>query len=218
MTASPHLPRLLAAALLLLLMASCGSSPVPQPVPFMMRKSSHNQPQGDTLVVGLPGAVAGAGKVHMRDRVGGRQASAVCNEAGSFSLVIRTGAKVDLEARYENDDGLSDWVSMSRPQSGSLGPALGTPKTGVVSSVDSRGEVIVTNGDGSGKPALLAATPDSTVVVSNADNGAVVTSTTDKAGVFKVVLKGTTGDRIRVLLIDADDPGNTSDFVSLTVP
>ncbi len=91
-------------------------------------------------------------------------------------------------------------------------------QAGVFSSVDTRGEVIVTNDDGSGKPALLSATPDNTVVVSNDDNGAVASTTTDKAGVFKVTIKGATEDRIRVHLIDPDDPGTTSDFVSITVP
>jgi len=216
--ASRHTPRLLATIGLLILTTACGSSPVPQPVPFMMRKSTHAQPQGATLIVGLPGSVAGQGKVHIEDRKTGKRATAVSSGAGSFSLVLRTGSKTDLVAQYENEDGTSDWVSMSEAQTGSLGPTLGQPKKGVVSSVDSRGEVTVTNDDGTGKPALMDATPDSNVVVTNAESGALATTTTDKAGVFKVIIAGASGDTVHVLLIDKDDPGVTSDFVSFKVP
>lgn len=217
--ASRHtLPRLLATVCLLVLSTACGSSPVPQPVPFMMRKSTHDQVQGDTLLVGLPGAVAGQGRVHVEDRKSGKRASANSAEAGSFSLVIRTGKQSDLMVQYENEDGTSDWVSLSDAQTGSLGPTLGQPQKGVVSSMDSRGEVTVTNDDGSGKPVLLDATPDSDVVVTNANKGAVASTTTDKAGIFKVTIEGATGDTIHILLLDSTDPGVTSDFVSIAVP
>ena len=77
-----------------LVLAACGddqvSSPVPQPVPDFVRQSTPGLTQSKKLVLGLPGAVAGKGKVHLTDKATGTKVVGDSAAAGSFALVIAT--------------------------------------------------------------------------------------------------------------------------------
>ena len=204
----------------LLALVACGdgvSSPVPQPVPGQIRVSSPAVTRKTVLVVGLPSAVSGQGTVHVRDRTSGVTASAASTAAGSFSAVIVIGSKHELEAWFETADGTSDVVSLSL-RALSYGLTLGQPKAGVVSTPDAGGKVTVSNDGGAGKPLLMSATPNKVLVVSNANTGEVVSTTTDKDGRFSAKLAGAKGESIQLLLVDPADQASTSDFVTITVP
>lgn len=195
------------------------SSPVPQPVPFFIRKSTPELSRKQTLVAGLPKAVAGEGKVHVSDRTSGTTAIVPAPAAGSFVAVLAVGLEAELEARYENRDGLSEPVSLNVRALGDH-PAL-TPANSFgipVTSPDAQGQVTVSNDDGPGKPLLFLATPQSEVLVSNASSGATVSAVTDQDGRFQVKLPGAKGDMIQVLLAATTNSALTSDFLTFTVP
>jgi hypothetical protein len=216
------MPRFRITFLATLSACACGledqeSSPVPQPVPGLVRQSSPALTQSQKLVLGLPKAVAGEGKVHLTDRISGRKVVGISTAEGTFSLVIEVDPKDDaLELQYENEDGLSDPVLISLRALGD-GPALGQPKDGLVLPTNGP-EVQVSNDAGHGNPLLLEATPNVMVIVTVTKTGQVVTSTTDSTGRFSVQIEATSGDWIQILLVDPQDPGSTSDFVTVQVP
>jgi hypothetical protein len=195
------------------------SSPVPQPVPSYIRKSTPELSRKQTLVVGLPKSVAGEGKVHVSDRASGITAIVPAPAAGSFVAILAVGVGADLEVRYESRDGLSEPVSLNVRSIGDH-PAL-TPSYAVgvpVSSPDAQGQVTVTNDAGPGNPLLFLATPQSEVLVSNASSGAATSAVTDQDGRFQVKLPGAQGDMIQVLLAARADSALTSDFLTYAVP
>jgi hypothetical protein len=196
-------------------------SPVPQPVPFYIRQSTPLTVSTDKkrLVVGLPKAVAGAGKVHVKDRTSGASVVVLAAAAGSFSTVLAVGETADLEVRYETQDGLSEPVSLSAQVRGP-NPEL-TPSNILgpdpVSSPDAQGQVTVTN-ENPGQPPHFLATPNSEALVSNDNNGATVSTKTNANGILRVQLAGATGDVIHVLLASTENSALTSDFLTYTVP
>jgi hypothetical protein len=197
------------------------SSPVPQPVPFYIRQSTPIAVSTDKkrLVVGLPKAVAGAGKVHVKDRTSGTSVVVAAAAAGSFSAVLAAGDMADLEARFESQDGLSEPVSLNVRAQGDHPELTPSNSFGLpVSSPDAQGQVTVTNDDGPAQPLLFFATPNSEALVSNDNNGATVSATTDTDGRFQVKLPGATGDVIHVLLAATENSALTSDFLTYTVP
>src|SRR5512137_468560 len=102
----------------LLCLAGCGDlviSPVPQPVPFYIRQSTPMDvdTSNKRLVIGLPKAVAGAGKVHVTDRTSGNSVVVPATATGSFSAVLAVGDGPSLEASYESQDGVSEPVSLA---------------------------------------------------------------------------------------------------------
>ena len=176
--------------------------------------------QADQLVLGLAGAVAGEGKVHVEDRTGGARVEAVSAASGSFSAVIAAGADAELVLRFETDEGISDPVSLRRKRVFDPPPTLAPAnhQAQVVTPPDAQGQVSVSNDAGPGQPPHIAATADVTVIVSNDANGEVVSSTTDGNGLFTVTLGGAHGDPIRILLVDPDTVDLTSDFLTYQVP
>ncbi len=211
--------------LLLTLLATgvvaCGlqeSSPVPQPLPHYLRRSTPSASRQETLVLGLPSAVAGQGKVQLRELGGPRTVVAPSSEQGSFAVTIEVGASVQLELRFENADGASAWVPLAPPQL-SYGPVLtGSRGPGVVSAPDASGLVTVSNDGGPGQPALVSATPETELLVANATRSTIASGRTDAKGLFKVVLAAAKGDLIQLLLVDGTDTAVTSDYLSFTVP
>jgi hypothetical protein len=197
-----------------------GSSPVPQPIPDFVRLSTPALKQTKQLVVGLPGAVDGEGKVHLGDKATGRKVSAASPAAGSFALAITidpTKTK-ELELRFENEDGLSDPVTLPTTRL-TYGPTLSAVHgPGLVSAPDSKGEALVDNDAGAGNPPLVDATPDMNLIVTNFDTGAVKSTKTDNKGLFSVRIPAAKGDLLQILLVDPTDPGSTSDFITATVP
>lgn len=212
---------LILAALLIPGPWACGldvSSPVPQPVPHLLRQSTPSGARVSKLVLGLPGAVAGAGKVHGLVRDTGASAVAAAAAAGSFALTLAAAEQHTIELRFETDKGISEPVLLPPPRA-SFGPILREPEgPGVVSAPDAGGQVTVTNDGGPGQPPLLQASPDHDLFVSNQRTGEVASTRTDAAGLFRVLIAARTGDSLSLLLVDPDDPGATSDFLSLTVP
>jgi hypothetical protein len=204
---------------LLPLVWGCGdqdSSPVPQPVPGLIRQSTPKVGTPDTLVAGLPGAVAGQGTIHLLDRKSGKKVVAPSTDAGSFALTIPASESEDLEARFENADGLSEPVSLSVRALGIHPELVQTQYGGLLTVVGD--EVVVTNDLGPTTPPPVQASADVDVVVANESTGQVVTSKTDGEGLFKVTLKGKSGDAILIMLSDPTNPDLTSDFVSAQVP
>lgn len=208
---------------LLLLFAACGdqsSSPVPQPIPSpvqsMIRVSTpvHNLDQ--TLVLGLPQAVAGPGKVHVKNTVSGAQVSVDASSSGSFSATIAADIDASLQVSFETDEGSSDWISLGT-RGIQNGPSFEAPKYGgtLISAPDSQGLVTVSN---QGTPPLINATPNMDLLVANADTAEVLSSVTDDQGIFNVQIAASTGDTIQILLVDPDQPVATSDFISGQVP
>jgi hypothetical protein len=204
--------------LLLSIVAGCGndtSSPVPQPLPFYIRQSTPGDSQPFKLIVGLPKAVAGAGKVHARVQGKAAEATGPSSQAGSFSLALTASQVEVIELRFETAAGLSDPVILPGPQLG-FGPVLqGARGPGVVSAPDAGGMVTVSNDGGPGQPPLLQASPSSSLLVSNASSGEVASTSTDVNGVFTARIAGKTGDTITLLLVDSTD--ETSDFLSFSV-
>jgi hypothetical protein len=200
--------------------SACGegtSAPVPQPVPFYIRTSTPTGKTEKVVVVGLNGAVGGAGTVKVRVLAGGIEASGPSSSKGSFSVVIASVAQ-ELEAAFVTAEGESAWVSLQgrtlgAPPSLSAANALGE----VVSAPDAKGQVTVTNDGGSATP-LLQATASSDVLVSNATSGDVAATTTDKKGLFTVTIAGARGDEIRIFLASPSDSTSTSDYLSYPVP
>jgi hypothetical protein len=220
------LPRHAISALILLILVvnvSCGeqgSSPVPQPVPDFVRQSTHELQQEKLLVVGLPGAVAGEGKVRVQDRKGGAEVVVDATSVGTFTAVLPADQDADLALQFETDQGKSEWLLLRKAQTNEPIPHLGLPRSyqGPVSSPDAQGMVTVTNDAGPGQPLLLDATPEVDLIVSNGDTSEVVTSKTDETGRFSVKLPGSSGDWIHILLVSPKETDLTSDFVSHQVP
>ena len=211
---------LLTAALTLVGCDPQGSSPVPQPVPGFVRTSTHDLQQEELLVVGLPGAVAGEGRVHIEDRKGGARVVVNSITAGTFSAVIAARSDEDLSLRFENEDGLSDPLRLREADPLGPHPQLAPSNTysDVVSPTDAGGLVVVSNDGGAANPPLIAATPEVDVIVTNGNTSDVVTDVTDAAGLFTVQLPGSTGDLIHILLVSPEETGLTSDFLSYKVP
>jgi hypothetical protein len=206
-----------------LLISGCGdqeSITVPQPVPHFLRQSIPGAHNSTTLLVGLPGAVDGVGKVHVRDPGSSNSVTVSSAQVGSFSAVIALGKDSELEVSFENRDGLSDWVVVPKVEA-TDGIGLSTPNSdglGIVSPPDAQGQVTVTNNAGPAQPKLILATPDVDLIVSNTNNGSVVVSVTDSNGDFTVKLPGAVGDVIQILLVEPANSKVTSDFLSYKVP
>jgi hypothetical protein len=202
-----------------LLCCACGdqdSSPVPQPVPGLIRQSTPEIGNTETLVAGLPGAVAGKGTVHLHDKKTGKKVVTSSTNTGSFAVTLPASETESLEARFENADGLSDPVPLDVRSLGIPPELVQTKYAGLLAVVGD--DVVVSNDQGPGNPPSLEATPNVDVVVANQNTGEVVESKTDDKGLFKVTLKGKSGDTILVMLSDPARPDLTSDFVSATVP
>ncbi|MCC6746995.1 MAG: hypothetical protein IT371_05005 [Deltaproteobacteria bacterium] len=200
----------------------CGeqlSIPVPQPVPLKVRQSTPGKDRHETVVAGLPQAVAGKGRVRLRDARSGLEVVVPSTAQGTFVGTLAVGAEADLYGRFETDQGQSAEVSLTLRALG-LPPQLTRTRgeAGLVSAPDAKGLVTVSNDAGPGQPLLVAATPDSEVIVSHAGLGTVVTTRTDKEGRFRAQLAAAAGDTIQLFLASVDDRGLTSDFLIATVP
>jgi len=207
----------------LLLFPGCVSTPQPQPVPApdlgLLRQSTPVKDVAEILLVGLPGAVAGAGRVEVRDTISGEGVAVASTTGGSFALRLPApGDPATLELRFTNDDGTSEAVRLGAPGVGSS-PLLEPPsrdRQTLVSLPNATGQVVVSN-VGSGGAAFLRASPNATVIAANTTSGAVAISSTDAEGRFTLTLVATSGDAIEVMLVDATDPGLTSDFLGEVV-
>ncbi|PID38961.1 MAG: hypothetical protein CSB49_02735 [Proteobacteria bacterium] len=212
-------------ALTLCVTVSCGDhtsvpQPVPVPKPFAIKKSEPELTQTKTLMVGLPGAVAGVGEIAFRDRRTNTQERGPATNAGTFSVLlsIDTG---DLEARYLNPQGeASAWVSLALRQDG-IRPRLSPANWDrlPISPPNSQGNVTVTNVDPETTDLMITATPKSEVVVSNTVTGELAIGRTDSRGAFTLVLPAATGDVIGILLLQGESGLEAvSNYLTYPVP
>jgi hypothetical protein len=185
-----------------------------------MRRSTPRPEQSFTLIVGLPQAVAGAGKVHLRPMGNETEVVVVSATAGSFSAAVAAGRDETIEVRFESEAGLSDPVALVPAVMTRGAPELApTDSNGqVVSAPDGQGMVTVTNDGGPGQPLVIGATPDSDLLVANTTSGEVVTTRTDSQGRFSVRIAGARGDVVRILLVNSTSVAATSDYLSYSVP
>src|SRR3989339_1333574 len=139
---------------LLFLVFGCDSTPQPMPVPAPNRLfirystpvSSVEDPSSDQnrdiLIIGLPGSVEGAGKVHIMDQKTSKETIINATPEGSFSGVVITDAVTDLSIAFENNDGLSPAISFGWLQLG-ITPRIVSNRTNshslVVSAPDHQG-------------------------------------------------------------------------------
>lgn len=208
------------------LLVACGEGdtsvpqPVPVPKPFAIRESAPEKKQTKTLMVGLPGAVAGVGEIEFRDPKTSAMERGPSTAAGTFGVLlsIDTGS---LEARYVNPQGgASAWVSLALRQ-GSLGPRLDPANYdgGPVSPPDAQGNVTVTNVEPKTDSLFISATPDTDVIVTNTVSGVLAAGRTDSRGAFTVSLPAEVGDVIGILLLQ-DDGGleAVSNYLTYVVP
>lgn len=203
-----------------------GDASVPQPVPVpkisLIRRSSPETDQVETLVVGLEGAVAGAGQVEIVDRLGGGVGKAPASSRGSFAVLVPTSEQgTQLEARYVTAEGASAYISIDARSGSTFGPRLGPTNQlgGPVSPPAANGLVMVTNYDDVNKIKFIDATPNVEVLVSNGRSGDVELSTTDAQGVFRVQLPAQVGDPVHIVLSDeAAGSEATGNYLSFVVP
>lgn len=206
--------------------SACGDdASVPQPVPVpkisLIRRSSPETDQVETLVVGLPGAVVGDGQVEIVDRLAGGEGKAPASNKGSFVVLVPTAPQgSQLEARFVTAKGASPYISLDA-RSGSFGPRLGPTNQlgGPVSPPDANGLVTVTNFDDANNIKFIDATPDVEVLVSNGNTGEVVLGTTDAQGIFRVELPAAVGDPVHIVLSDESAGSEaTGNYLSFVVP
>ncbi|MCK5795591.1 MAG: hypothetical protein KAI47_00295 [Deltaproteobacteria bacterium] len=210
-----------------LFMAGCGidgdvsvPQPVPVPKPFYLRQSPPEPDQTKTLLVGLPGAVAGIGSVEVRDVIAGTHAEGPTTASGTFSVLIVAAQSSELRIRYVVARGASAFIAVPRDRV-TFGPRLGAVKaaSAPVSSPDAQGIVRVTNLDAATGDIVIVASPDVDVLVSNVTSGAIVTARTDARGVFAVDIAAAVGDTLGVMLLGDPVSGDvTSNYLTFVVP
>ncbi len=210
-----------------LFMVGCGidgdvsvPQPVPVPKPSYLRQSPPEPDQTKTLLVGLPGAVAGIGSVEVRDLITGSHAEGLTTASGTFSVLIVASDLSDLRIRYVVARGASDFVAVPRDRA-TFGPRLGAVKasSAPVSSPDAHGIVRVSNLDAATGDIVIAASPDVDVLVSNVTSGAIVTARTDARGVFAVDIAAAVGDTLGAMLLGDPVGGDvTSNYLTFVVP
>jgi hypothetical protein len=216
----------MALGVLSLVASSCGvdessvPQPVPVPKPFAIKESAPEKKQTKTLMVGLPGAVAGIGDIEFRDPKTSATERGPSTAAGTFGVLLSIDT-AGLEARYVNPQGgTSAWVSLAIRQ-GSLGPRLdpanydGPP----VSTPDAQGNITVTNVEPKTGSLVIAATPLTDVIVTNTVTGVLTAGRTDSRGAFTLKLPAAVGDLIGILLLqDAGGLEAVSNYLTYDVP
>lgn len=191
--------------------------PQPQPVPSAIRRSTPalRAPSPRTLLVGLPGAVAGAGEVQIDVQGWSIDASAPTTASGTFAAVVAVGSSATLEIRFARDGELSDPLVLSP----TLSQSVPTPRGNKLqlTAPDSSGRTTITNVDSTGSVTFGVPAGDE-VLLSNARSGSVARTFADSSGRFTTQLAARSGDDIHLLVVDRRDAAATSDFFTATVP
>lgn len=178
----------LAGSLVALASSACEGVGIPQPIPIPHHLRAMSAPP-DTLksidVVGLPGAVAGAGRVLVTDASGGvTEASSAAS--GSFTLTLQARGGDALEVRYED----SEAAALVVPKAGIMTPLPPGPITGVTPVTPTSGGRVQLRGLSNGAGTSIVA-----VNVTSGDAGQA-TSAGDQR--FSIELVAATGDELRV--------------------
>lgn len=173
---------------LLVVWVGCGDQagiPQPDPIPIASAIRTTGVMPGakeEIDVLGLPGAVAGAGQVTVTGQL--ETVTASSTAAGSFVLTIKAQLDEQLQIRYRSSEAVEVQVLMM-PITSTPGPDpfhTGAPITAPVN-----GETTITG----------LATVGAQVVAVNYNTGDTGSATADAAGKFEVKVKASTGDEIR---------------------
>jgi hypothetical protein len=183
-----HMARYVVALLALFVGAGCGDQtgiPQPDPIPIASAIRTTGVMPGakeEIDVVGLPGAVAGAGQVTVTGQL--ETITASSTPAGSFVLTIKAQLDEQLQIRYRSSEAVQVQVYMmpitSAPQPDPF--HTGEPITKPVN-----GETTITG----------LATAGAQIVAVNYNTGDTGSATADAAAKFEVKVKASTGDEIR---------------------
>lgn len=148
---------------------------------------------GETLVAGVPAAVADADEVLIENMARGESRSAVVAVDGSFVMQIpwADGEALQCWARRGADE-QSPRVELLLPQIGPPIPPSIPFTLDSVSPPDAAGAVMVAGTVD--QPAI--------VVVANQDAGVAVTSFVAQAGSYELIVEGSAGDRLVVFGLD----------------
>lgn len=189
----------------LLLWHGCGDQtgvPQPIPIPGQVRAMSAPAETAEAIdLVGLPGAVAGAGRVFVDGATTSVEARSTA--AGSFSATIKAKGGEQLSIRYED----SDAARLDVPAQGIMAPRPPGPITGVTPvSVPAAGVVTVRGLSNGAGVALVAV---------NANTGVVAQATSGADSRFLIKIAGASGHGLKIY---EDANGMLSSAWSLTVP
>ena len=180
---------ILAGALLALASSACGDGVgVPQPIPIPHHLRAMSAPP-DTLktidVVGLPGAVAGAGRVFVTS-ASGAVTEARSAASGSFTLSLQARGGDALQVRYED----SEAAALLVPKAGIMTPLPPGPISGVSPVTPTSGGKVQVRGLSNGT--------GTSVVVVNVTSGDAGQTTSAGDQRFSIELVGAPGDALRV--------------------
>jgi hypothetical protein len=189
-----------------LALVACGDGAgVPQPIPIPGQLRSMSAPlttPTEIDVVGLPGAVAGAGQVLVTD-VGGGVTKASSTAAGSFTLSLKARGGDVLQVRYED----SDAAALTVPKQGIMAPLPPGPITGVPPVTALSGGRVRVRGLSNGAGTQIVAV--------NATSGDAATAKAAGDKRFSLELTAAKGDALRVY---EEVSGALGTAWSLTVP
>lgn len=182
------------ALLLTLALATCGDEtgtpqPLPIPSPKEMRLGgAMPEAEQNVEIVGLPGAVGGAGRVTIVN--GDKTFAAQSTAEGTFYLVITARAYDELAVSYET----SEPASISVPELSIAVPGLPGPVPGV--------DPITPQGDGHVlvRGQMAVETTSGTALVVNSTTGAVALGDIGADATFAVEIAATSGDHLMVFL------------------
>jgi hypothetical protein len=185
-----------------------GQTGVPQPEPLALKMRNgpmdEESPPREVVLVGLPGAVAGAGEVTVETKQGTR--STASTAVGSFALKIVAGPDETVSVRHDGSDATPySVVAVTCPVTGCAPRPAPGPRTGVTPiSAPVAGETTI-RGE--------VASPADIVAV-NLRSGDVATSAPETDGGFQVELVARSGDPVEVF----SDGKPMSSSWKLTVP
>ncbi len=195
----------LATSLALLVSAGCGDQTgVPQPIPIPLQVRAMSAPPDSPEkidVVGLPGAVAGAGKVFIQGATSKAEVSSTA--AGSFTASLQAKGGEQLQIRYED----SDPAGVKVPSQGVMAPRPPGPISGVTPVTAPAAGKVTVKGLSNGAGVSLVAV--------NVDTGAVAQATSEADKKFQLQIPAASGQKLRVY---EDDGAMLSSAWGLTVP
>jgi hypothetical protein len=171
------------------LLAGCGDdhsgTPQPVPIPGQLRLSQAVPIEPEPVtVVGLPGAVAGAGRVFLQ--VDGRVVEVRSAESGSFYAIVQARGGQTLSIRYEDSEAASKVVET---RVGIQTPPPPKPISGVPPIELSAGQATIRG---------QASTGDIGIIGVNQQSGVVVTTTAQPDGKFTLSIAASSGETITV--------------------
>lgn len=183
-------------AALLCVAAACNDEdltgvPQPDPLPLVsaVRATQGGDDPAPVRVVGLPGAVAGAGKVTAT--LAGAVAESQATAAGTFTLEIAARGEDVVELRYERSAAATLTIAHRCPGGATCNaPPAPHPRPGIPPvSAPVDGKVVVS---GQATAAGVA------VVIANADSGDARRALAGTDGDFDVEISASAGDRLLV--------------------